>query len=356
MKSRLRVALLLALALTASSCLSLSQTRQAAEKALEAIHETRSLAREFLYRETTDAGKVEVKGVFEDDLRFAFIVAHDSVGQFEAVVSDDTVAVRLLDPAVIPPDVSIPDPSAQALIDELRTGAWVVDPAGAPTLDFVLAADVSGPDIGKNPIRDALSVFPYVLLALREAGSVREWNKDDTQPAYRGVENDFFEDPSESLGVSRFDLVRPPLPRREGTNTEANEPRIFHFRKIALYVRDGAIVKIKEEIEFENHIQMRRAKEEGQPKFLLDMLDRLKSGDTETEIRPRQMTFEITPLPSAKVVIPQGTSADLAMAVSFIFGQGAAEVPGQPTGGVEPPTQGEGEPPPAEAATPPPAG
>lgn len=352
MKSRLRVALLLALALTATSCFSLSKTRQAAEKALDAIEETNSLAREFLYKETTDGGTVVVKGVFEDDLRYTFVVARDGFGQFEAVVSDDTVAVRVLDPAIIPLDVPVPDPSVAALLDELRSGAWVVDPAGAPSLDFVLAADISGDQVGANPIRDALSLFPYIRLSIAEAGAVNQWNKDDVQPAYRGIEDEFFDEPSESLGIKRFDLVRTPLPRREGTEAEANEPQIFHFRKMAIYVKDGKIVKVKEEIEFENHTQFRRAREEGKPKFLLELLESLRKGETENDIRPRQLTVEITPNPSAKVVVPVGSSAELGIAISFIFGQGAD--PSQPTGGEETPT--EGEPASAEPSEPVPAG
>ena len=212
----------------------------------------------------TDAGdaakaafdEASVQGVIEDDFRFKARVAIDGSPTFEKVISDDALAMRFLDPGKLPDfidreavgtvetDTDIPNVS---VLDALRSQRWVLDQAGAPS---VLAATNADRSLGVDPVSDALTVFDYVLGAIDEAFSVQKYSKDALDPAYRTTE-DPFPKPDENSGVIRYDLRRPKLPAvgSVGASGRADVPATKHFRKLAVYVKDGRVIQIIERIE-----------------------------------------------------------------------------------------------------------
>lgn len=297
------------------------------EDLLKAVSKTELLAREFTYQEVTEGKTVAVIGKIEDALRYSFTLIEDDFGVMEMVVSDDTLAVRLLDPNKVTTLPLLPDPSIAPTVDALRRGEWVVDPSGAPPLDLGLSEEEQG-RLGADPVRDALKVFSYISVAVEEAQAAKEWQEDDVDPAYVGSE-DPFPDPEEALGVARYDLVRPLLPRREPQGAGPGldfQPTNRYFRKMAVYVRDNRVVEVLEDIDFESHLELSRAEEEGKPRFLLDLLAALRTGETQERIRVRRMRLELNNLGRAiSVEVPQGLTASLA----GLFGPAEEEEAGQ---------------------------
>ncbi|MCA1845282.1 MAG: hypothetical protein LC792_19235 [Actinobacteria bacterium] len=198
----------------------------------------------------------EVRGVIEDDFRFKALVRKEHRAVFEKVVDDDAVAVRFLRPELIPTmidrsvagqvktDTELPGVN---VIDVLRSGRWVLDPVGAPSQTIAGTADRQ---LGVDPVTDALGVFAYVRQALNDAERIQRFSKDALDPAYRTSE-DPFPQPEPGSGVTRYDLRRPKLPPAGlSTRGASNDiPQAKHFRKMAIYVKDGRIIQILERVE-----------------------------------------------------------------------------------------------------------
>ena len=198
-----------------------------------------------------------VQGVVEDDFRFKVQLAVEDRPTLEKVVSDDSVAVRFLDPnslnrfvdrAVADTVKTDTDREGISVPEALQTGRWVIDPEGAPQQLLGLSADR---EIGKDPILDALTTFSHVRAAIDEAFSVERFSKDSLDPAYRRSE-DPFPAPDEDSGVIRYDLRRPFLPPigAIGASGQPDLPSTQHFRKMAIYVNDeGHVIQVLEQVE-----------------------------------------------------------------------------------------------------------
>ncbi len=197
-----------------------------------------------------------VQGLIEDDFRYKARVALDGAGAFEKIVSDDVLAIRFLDPARLPGMVdravlgradTKTDIPGVSVIEALKTQRWVVDPEGAPSLVGISNADRA---LGVDPINDSLSVFDYVLTCIDQAQSVDRYSKDALDPTYKPTE-DPFPKPSEGSDVIRYDLRRPRLPPIGSTSGSGRPdiPATKHFRKMAIYVKDGRVVQVLERIE-----------------------------------------------------------------------------------------------------------
>jgi hypothetical protein len=221
-----------------------------------ALDTTRLLPHRFVYTVSTpDQGSFQVQGLVEDDFRYKARLLRGSTPVFDEVVNDDAIAVRFADPDLI--GAYIDDAQREVaeldtnltgvtVVQALQAKRWVLDPAGAPSLtDQTRAAR----NQGKDPVFDALGIYAYVEQAMAEAFDVQEWSEDDLSPAYRSSE-DVFPRPSESSGVSRYDLVRPFLPPIGATGAASDDlPAAKHFRKMAVYVQDGRIIRVMERIE-----------------------------------------------------------------------------------------------------------
>ena len=222
----------------------------------DALDATRLLPNRFVYTVSTpDEGSFQVRGLAEDDFRYKARLLRGSTTVFDEVVNDDAIAVRFADPDLLGAyiddsqrDVAELDTNLTGVnvVDALQAKRWVLDTAGAPSLtDQTRAAR----NQGKDPVFDALGIYAYVEQAMSEAFGVKEWSADDLSPAYRSSE-DVFPRPSEGSGVSRYDLVRPFLPPIGTTGGASDDlPAAKHFRKMAIYVKDGLIIRVMERIE-----------------------------------------------------------------------------------------------------------
>ena len=221
-----------------------------------ALDATRLLPNRFVYTVSTpEDGSFQVQGLVEDDFRYKARLLRGSTTVFDEVVNDDAIAVRFADPELLGAyiddaqrDVAELDTnlSGVTVVDALQAKRWVLDAAGAPSLtDQTRAAR----NQGKDPVFDALGIYAYVEQAMAESYEVHEWSADDLSPAYRSSE-DVFPRPSEGSGVSRYDLVRPFLPPIGATGGASDDlPAAKHFRKMAIYVKDGLIIRVMERIE-----------------------------------------------------------------------------------------------------------
>lgn len=291
-----RVGVLVAVVLVALPACGEREKRK--EEVQEYIARTRREANEFIYIEErrlpdldvfavlgggdpsqvtpTEPPAVRVAGVVEDDFRFKAKVTVDGVDAYEQIVSDDALAVRLLEPAYLP-DLLRDDDAAFDLSTELegidvlaalRSRRWVVDPTAAPPA----AASLVRP-LGEDPVYDALTALDYVDRAVTEAFNVNEWSSDDLTPAYPSSE-DVFPAPEEGSGVRRFDVVRPflPPPANLGGDVagDTGVPATRNFRKMAIYVKDGRVIRVIERVEVIG-------------KFVDDFTDHLKTQIEEAE-------------------------------------------------------------------------
>lgn len=203
----------------------------------------------------------KVFGLVEDDFRFKARAEVNGVPSFDEVVMDDLLAIRFLDPGRLgqlldrsklnDPEISKEtDIEGITVLDALQAKRWVVDPAGAPPVTSLSRPEK---ELGGDPIVDSLTVLTYVADSAKKAQSVRKWSEDDLEPAYPASEDDFAKP---EKGETRYDLVRPRLPAISTTGGgapaaggQAAFPATQHFRKMAIYVKDGLIVRVHEEIE-----------------------------------------------------------------------------------------------------------
>jgi hypothetical protein len=245
-KRALAAALIAAVAATISSC-GASKTSDA--KALRRILQaTAAQPRAFVYEEATASGVRVVRGRIEDDLRYKATIETDGRPVLEEVVADDALSDRLLDPsgdelllrnaaAGTPPEVAA----------ALASGQWVRDGFGAPSL---LSTAREKHVIGEDPIYDALTVLRYVDSAMGQSVGVRRFNPDSLD--YKPKE-DPFPAPDRGSDVIRYDLPPPRLPRPSdlsaGGALRQSIPDAPNFRKLAVYVKGGRVVRVLEEID-----------------------------------------------------------------------------------------------------------
>jgi hypothetical protein len=213
-----------------------------------ALDRTERLSREFVYEEVADDRNVAVRGVIDDDFRFKARVDVNGQPALEETVSDDAVANRLLQPALLPlfqapSSLAVASVSADRAVDALSSGHWVLDKAGAPPL-----VNRSGDrlNLGADPVHDSLTVFGYVENAMRLT-RVRKYDKFDLE--YRPAE-DPFPRPTKESGVTRYDFVRARVPRpSDAAGGNQVVPGITSFRKMAVYVKDGLVIDIREDVD-----------------------------------------------------------------------------------------------------------
>lgn len=231
-----------------------SPEREAINELRAAIAKTSTLSGTFTYVDRTfDGVETQVVGVIEDDFRYQAQVLRNDEPVMDEVVNDDLLANRFRDPGLIesflreggqPPE----DPAAaRAALEGLQQGLWVVDPAGAPPLFNV---GTQRRKIGEDPIFDARTVLQYIETVSRNQPVVK-FNEDalDYKPR-----EDPFPKPAKGSDVTRFDFIRFPVPRpSEGEGNQA-VPGEQSFRKLAVYVRDGVIFQILEDIDITSRL------------------------------------------------------------------------------------------------------
>ena len=239
------------------------------EEVLAALQETKRDSFRFQYEDArpetfsaieqtvNPAVKINVSGLVEDDFRFKARVDFDGQDGFDEVVSDDTLAMRFIDPGRLNPLINKEkvaeennptDLGGAPSLTVLQSRRWVLDPTGAPA---VAAGSTSITNLGKDPVLDAVTVLSYVETAIAEAQSVERYDPEDISPAYSSSE-ETFPKPENGSGVVRYDLRRPklPPPGQQIVNTQGSgRPQTNHFRRMAVYVKDGRIVQVREAID-----------------------------------------------------------------------------------------------------------
>jgi hypothetical protein len=204
----------------------------------------------FRYTDTTpttplaQGREVSVRGLVEDDFRYKARLAVDGQDALDEIVADDALAVRFLDPSFIPRFTAKGGADA-ATLAALNAHYWVADPYGAPSIGDAAVTDNL---IGVDPIVDALSVVDYVNDAIAQAQRVEKFNAERLD--YRPLE-DPFPRPAPGSGVTRWDLVPKPMPRADAADTgqgNASLARISVFRQMAIYVKGGRVLQVREQI------------------------------------------------------------------------------------------------------------
>jgi len=224
---------------------------QVAVKQLRAaIAKTSRLPTQFDYIEVTNAGvKTEVQGVIEDDFRYRSKLFINGKGVMDEIVHDDALAEKFAEPDELAKFVrrnSLPTAPVEGLptkaetVQELKTGQWVIDPSGAPS---ILGQAAEGRQQGDDPIYDSRTIFQYLEHTARTMPVIK-FNPDALE--YKPKE-DPFPKPGKGSGVIRYDFVRAPVPRpsQSGGGNQA-VPDTINFRKMAVYVKNGIILRVLE--------------------------------------------------------------------------------------------------------------
>lgn len=247
-------AALLALALVVTAC---GEDVNRAADVRAAIDEARLSSYRFTYSETNPEKSFVVKGLVEDDFRYKAHLELDGDDVLDEIAVDDALAVRAYDPSFLKDFV---DDDVRTAVDSstniegidvlsaLAAKRWVLDPVGAPSQT---SPDRGLAKIGGDPVFDAFSVFEYVEQSIRDAGdNVVEYSEEAINPTYRRSE-DLFAVPESGSGVTRYDLVRPRMPSIADltSGSSATLPSTKHFRKMAIYVEDGRLIRVEERVE-----------------------------------------------------------------------------------------------------------
>lgn len=246
-------AVVVAVALLGGGC----SRRQTYEEEVQAAADlARQHASAFVYTDLRSDRQVRVQGVIDDDFRFKAAVSIDNKPAYEQIVVDDALAVRFIDASQLRSVLAVnvteadltTDLAGFSSLDVLRTGRWLVDDDGAP---LVSAVTTNVAKLGKDPVLDATTALDYVAAATGNAVSVERWSADSLDPTYPSSE-DIFPSPAKGSGVIRYDLRRPDLPAVSNTSGDTGGvplPTVANFRKMAVYVKDGRIIEVREEID-----------------------------------------------------------------------------------------------------------
>ena len=258
--------LLLPALLGSVSLVGCAKVDQSKAVVLAAIDRTEQQSREFTYTEKASGVKTVVKGVVQDDLRYSLAATVDGTAVASEVVLDDTRALQVQDGRVLQQITSATQaataagaaaaasasgsaPAAAAAPAQvpaaLTTGGWVVDKAGATGLVAGSSSDIQL--VGRNPLLDSITSLEYTRAAINAATDVVKFNPESE--SYRPKLDPF---PRPASGTLRYDTVPPILsPRSSGTGGQLRlaPPDVPFFRLMAIYVRSGRVVEVRERID-----------------------------------------------------------------------------------------------------------
>jgi len=295
--------LLIVMVLAASLAACGGKTNTAEDSLLDALAATELLSREVQYAVTSDEGDdVGVDITIEDDYRYASELRIDGEVAYREVVYDDALAAQVVDDEVTgllgaAPDATVP------------TGGWVVDEIGAPPA--VLPAKQAGAD----PIVDALAFLSYVRQAAQGSDVIKF---DEDALDYRPDEDPF---PHPQAHEIRYDILPTRLPDRAAIERAggADVPDLSDLRKLAVYVRDGEVVAVREVIDVAPFIDtLRRSFDAGgeDADELLERINELRASIGQEPVVPRATTMLIRSRgTSLRVALPEGTPATLQLHV-----------------------------------------
>lgn len=260
------------------------------------------------YRVTSAGRDIEVRLRSKDAFRYHAVVAIDGVPVVEEAVVDDTIAMRLLDPSAPTwfPGATLPPP--------LASGAWVVDEVGAPD---PLAPQSTVLPPAEKAVDDALAVFAAARAWLEEADEVSRFNPNAVD--YRAKEDPFPVPPSGSP-VIRYDGKPPSLPQPDDGGAQAAVPSENHFRRVAFYVKDGALLAVRSSVDVQSRlVDIERVygfdlPDDRPPDEVADAalraVNRIRVGQGNEPVTPGRWDVAVEPLPADfDVAVPQGAVA-----------------------------------------------
>ena len=220
------------------------------EKILRHLDATADLSGRFVYNENIAGQDVVVRGIIEDDFRYKARLTLNDADVLDEVVNDDTLAVRFLDPAVVPNFVN--SGASSTTVTALSQRRWVIDRTGAPPARLPLT---DAKFAGVDPVVDSLAVLSYAREAITQGTRLRKYNPESLD--YRPAE-DPFPTPKENSGIERWDVEAPAFPKpdvlTQTTNTDAAFADVAHFRKLSVYVQDNRIIQVRERIAAEGKV------------------------------------------------------------------------------------------------------
>lgn len=254
---------------------------------LDAFDRSIAAPRSFLFVDQDLTHKTAVSGAIADSQRYKLLLTVDGKSTWQKVVRDDSVADLFLDPSkvatyagsgsspavdvvtdyqslqsLLPKDVPPPPfgmlPKTEVLkpslaLAALQQGKWVLDRSGAPTL----------PTVGTST--EALATTPFLrpllmLDAIRDeiakapAQVIKRYTKDDLSPTFKPKDDPF---PKPGPGEERYDVRQGDLPQLTATSkgSKPDPPPDFSLRKLAVYVRDGKVVAVRENFDLLDRLQ-----------------------------------------------------------------------------------------------------
>lgn len=257
-----RLAVVLVVAVAVAVLPACGQRDKGIKELRAAVAKTSRQPMQFVYSVRTPTGATEVRGIVEDDFRFKARVGYNGTDAYDEIVDDDVLAVRFIDPSKIQGFVdksrtgSVPSElEGVSVLDALRSRRWVVDDGGAPVVTTSAGIASGGRAAARavDPVLEARSVLNYVYEAGVESYEVKRFDPDDLSPVYNRSE-DTFPRPAANSGVIRYDFRRPFLPpvsaaANRGAGGQAAYPSAKNFRRMAVYVKDGVIIQVREAID-----------------------------------------------------------------------------------------------------------
>lgn len=295
------VAVLLASLL--GGCGGSGQTQE--DELLAALSSTELLSRKLDYNVDADGQPpVAVAVTIEDDYRYASELTIGKAVAYREVVYDDALAAQLINAEALP--LVGESPTAKT---PLTKGGWLVDELGAPP------AVLPAKRVGADPIVDALAYFSYVREAA-QASVVRKFDKSALD--YRPDEDPF---PQPKHGVVRYDIAPTRLPDRASLERagSADVPDAADLRKLSVYVRDGQIIEVREDIDvhpFASILRRSLVARRATDAQLLAKINKLRKSIGQQPIEPRVTTMSIADRGKRlSVSLPQGTPTTLRLHV-----------------------------------------
>lgn len=319
------------LALILSGC-NVGQTENI-DIVLDALDRIENSERRYVYTEVLaeDGTETVVEGTVEDDLRYHAKASVNDDPIYEQIVSDDALAIRILDNSKIPSvDAIAALTGSQVIGDLLRSGDWVLDHGAAPPLNPPLTSEGTIA-IGVNPVLDASYFVEYIRRSIDEGSGVWKWNEEDLfvyNDFYGGKTGDPFEPAARDSGLARYDVLPPGLPARSERGTQSALPGAAEFRKMAIYIKDGLVIRVTEFIDIVSRIEFVRAQEgrAGSSQYHLELMRLALQGQTRDPVRLRRVDYTIRLDEDASVQIPD--TDKLTTGLEGVFGeQGFSPLP-----------------------------
>jgi hypothetical protein len=216
----------------------------------QALRRTEHLAHRFVFQEVHDGVTTVVEGEVEDDFRYRARLSRGGRHLMDEVVVDDELFIRFTQPqgiqAMLVSGAGRGEETAVdgvRVVDALESRRWVRDPHGAPSI--LRTADIEE-TLGTDPVAEARSVLRYAEQMIGRAWAISRYNPESLD--YKPSE-DPFPTPEDGSGVTRFDYVAPFFPRGDQSTSAAEAVASSrHFRKMAVYVKDGLVIRVMEQI------------------------------------------------------------------------------------------------------------